>query len=47
MVRFVVEDDFWQLFPNALIGVVAVAIVAGTWLSRRARLINALRVGED
>jgi DNA/RNA-binding domain of Phe-tRNA-synthetase-like protein len=24
MVRFVVEDDFWQLFPNALIGVVAV-----------------------
>jgi putative ABC transport system permease protein len=30
-----------------LVGVVAVAIVAGTWLSRRARLTNALRVGED
>jgi putative ABC transport system permease protein len=30
-----------------LIGVVAVAIIAGTWLSGRARMMNALRVGED
>jgi putative ABC transport system permease protein len=30
-----------------LVGVVAVAIIAGTWLSGRARMMNALRVGED
>jgi putative ABC transport system permease protein len=30
-----------------LLGVVAVAVMAGTWLSRRARLVNALRMGED
>lgn len=31
----------------ALVGVVAVAVIAGTWLSRRARLVDALRIGED
>jgi putative ABC transport system permease protein len=30
-----------------LVGVVAAAVIAGTWLSRRARLVNALRMGED
>ena len=35
------------LLTGVLIGVVAVAIATGTWLSRRARLVNALRVGED
>ncbi len=30
-----------------LVGVVAAAVLAGTWLSRRARLVNALRMGED
>jgi len=30
-----------------LLGVVTVAVVAGSWLSRRARLVNALRMGED
>jgi putative ABC transport system permease protein len=30
-----------------LIGVVAVAVTAGTWLSQRARLVEALRIGED
>jgi putative ABC transport system permease protein len=30
-----------------LIGIVAAAVVVGTWLSRRARLVNALRMGED
>ena len=30
-----------------LVGVVAAAVTAGTWLSRRARLVNALRMGED
>jgi putative ABC transport system permease protein len=31
----------------ALIGVVAAAVAAGTWLSRRARLVDVLRIGED
>jgi putative ABC transport system permease protein len=31
----------------ALVGVVAVAVTVGTWLSRRARLVNALRMNED
>ena len=31
----------------ALVGVMAAAIAIGTWLSRRARLIDALRIGED
>jgi putative ABC transport system permease protein len=35
------------LLAAGLIGVVAVAVTAGTWLSRRARLVNALRMGED
>lgn len=35
------------LIVVALTGVVAVAVVVGTWLSRRARLADALRVGED
>lgn len=35
------------LLTGVLLAVVAVAILLGTWLSRRARLVNALRVGED
>jgi len=35
------------LMVVALLAVVAVAVVAGTWLSQRARLVNALRMGED
>ena len=35
------------LMVAALIGVVATAVTAGTWLSRRARLVDALRIGED
>ncbi len=35
------------LLVVALIGVVAVAVTAGTWLSRRARLVDAMRIGED
>jgi putative ABC transport system permease protein len=31
----------------ALVGVVAVAVAAGTWLSQRARLADALRIGDD
>jgi putative ABC transport system permease protein len=31
----------------ALVGVVAVAVAAGTWLSSRARLADALRIGDD
>ncbi|MGZ6300150.1 MAG: FtsX-like permease family protein, partial [Candidatus Limnocylindria bacterium] len=34
------------LMVAALIGVVAAAIAAGTWLSRRARLVDALRIDE-
>ncbi len=35
------------LLLAALIGVVAVAVTAGTWVARRARLVDALRIGED
>ena len=35
------------LLVVALIGVAAAAVMAGTWLSRRARLVDALRIGED
>ncbi len=35
------------LMVAALIGVVAAAVIVGTWLSRRARLVDALRIGED
>ena len=35
------------LMLAALIGVVVAAVTAGTWLSRRARLVDALRIGED
>ena len=35
------------LMVAALIGVVVAAVTAGTWLSRRARLVDALRIGED
>lgn len=31
----------------ALIGVVAVAVAAGTWISSRARMADALRIGDD
>ena len=31
----------------ALVGVVAVAVAAGTWLSRRVRMADALRIGDD
>ena len=30
-----------------LIGVAAVAVTAGTWLSRRGRMVDALRIGDD
>lgn len=36
-----------SLMLAALIGVVVAAVAAGTWLSRRARLVDALRIGED
>lgn len=32
---------------GALVGVVAAAVTAGTWLARRARLVDALRIGDD
>ena len=35
------------LIVAALIGVVTVAVMAGTWLARRARLVDALRIGQD
>lgn len=35
------------LMVAALIGVVAAAVTGGIWLSRRARLVDALRIGED
>lgn len=35
------------LIVGALVGVVTAAVAAGTWLSRRARLVNAMRIGED
>jgi putative ABC transport system permease protein len=35
------------LIVAALIGVVAVAVAAGTWVSRRARVVDALRIGDD
>jgi putative ABC transport system permease protein len=35
------------LIAAALVGVVAAAVMAGTWLSRRAALVDALRIGED
>ncbi len=36
-----------MLMLAALIVVAAVAVAAGTWLSRRARLVDALRMGDD
>lgn len=35
-----------SLMVAALIGVVVAAVTGGTWLSRRARLVDALRIGE-
>jgi putative ABC transport system permease protein len=35
------------LLGAGLIAVVAAAVTAGTWLSRQARLVDALRIGED
>jgi putative ABC transport system permease protein len=35
------------LLAVGLLGVVAFAVAAGTWLSRRARMVNALRMGDD
>ena len=35
------------LMVAALIGVAAAAVAGGIWLSRRARLVDALRIGED
>ncbi|MDP9468613.1 MAG: FtsX-like permease family protein [Chloroflexota bacterium] len=40
----------WQalaLMAAALVGVVVAAVMAGTWLSRRAALVDVLRIGED
>ena len=31
----------------ALVGIVAIAVAAGTWLSSRARMADALRIGDD
>ena len=46
-VELFVDWPALALMVAALIGVVAVAVMAGTWLSRRARLVDALRIGED
>ncbi len=46
-VQLFVDWPALALMVAALIGVVAVAVMAGTWLSRRARLVDALRIGED
>jgi putative ABC transport system permease protein len=35
------------LMVAALIGAAAAAVMVGTWLSRRTRLVDALRIGED
>ncbi len=35
------------LMSAVLVGVVAVSVAAGTWLSRRTRVVDALRIGED
>ena len=42
-----VDWSTMALMGAALVGVVAVAVLAGTWLSHRARLVDALRIGED
>jgi putative ABC transport system permease protein len=46
-VPLVLDWPALALLIVALIGVMAAAIAAGTWLSRRARLVDALRIGED
>jgi putative ABC transport system permease protein len=46
-VPLVVDWPALALMVAALSGVVAAAITAGTWLSRRASLVDALRIGED
>ena len=35
------------ILAATLIGVVTAAVIAGTWLSRRGRLVDALRIGDD
>lgn len=42
-----VDGTALAVLAGSLMLAVAVAIAAGTWLSRRARLVNALRIGED
>jgi hypothetical protein len=41
--------DWWTLamMVAGLAALVAAAVTVGAWLSRRARLVNALRIGED
>ena len=46
-VTLVVDWGTMALISAALLGVVVLAITAGTWLSRRARLVDALRIGDD
>jgi putative ABC transport system permease protein len=46
-VQLFVDVTSLTVMVAALIGVVTAAVLAGTWLSRRARLVNALRMGED
>ncbi len=42
-----VDPGALALMVAALLGVVAAGVTAGTWLSRRTRLVDALRIGED
>jgi len=46
-VALVVDWGVMALISAALLVVVVLAITAGTWLSRRARLVDALRIGDD
>ncbi len=42
-----VDWPMLALLAVSLIGVVALAVAAGTWLSRRVRVVDALRIGDD
>jgi putative ABC transport system permease protein len=46
-VTLAVDWGTMALISGALLVVVVLAITAGTWLSRRARLVDALRIGDD
>ena len=42
-----VDWPMLALLALSLIGVVALAVAAGTWLSRRVRVVDSLRIGDD